>query len=385
MNSRIYRPLCMLCLVLAQFVYSPQSNAQSSTRTPLVTTAAWQKQEDYMESRLPGKLGTEMKKIVGSLASWAQRSGVDTLGCIPAWCGAYFTNKANAFPLFKYEMRSAFFTGEISALNAGPGKASSLVITANDLAALQQTFSINGNDYLSLPAMQQAYDGVQYAEWTAEKEEASEARRTRTWVISYAGRMPYSILSRKEYLEEAKKEITADKQRLKEDLQQRIPVKTAQQEEAEQKREIESIGAMYSGATRDSRVRSYLASYKPDSVYFKEVFDGQSASLDADSLLLDSMLTRSSSDYLERPAIVSVPAHDFRNFEDGKPGSRMLAKWNMSYFDKNLSLARPQFLAVSWQYDPAVPAAVNLDKVISRLDYCELQDLLIAAAAGSSK
>ncbi|MDO6431498.1 hypothetical protein Q4E93_12915 [Flavitalea sp. BT771] len=385
MNSRIYRPLCMLCLVLAQFVYSPQSNAQSLTRTPLVTTTAWQKQEDYMESRLPGKLVTEMKKTVGSLASWAQRSGVDSLGCTPAWCGAYFSNKTNAFPLFKYEMRSAFFTGEVGFLNAGAGKGSSLVITANDLAILQQTFSLNGNDYLSLPAMQQTHDGVQYAEWMTEKDETAEARRARSWVISYAGRMPYSILSRKQYLEEAKKEIAADKQKLKEDLLQRIPVKTAQQEEVEQKREIESIGAMYSGATRDSRVRSYLASYKPDSVYFKEVFADQSASLDADSLLLDHLLTKSSADYLEKPAFVSVPAHDFRDFEDGKPGCRMLAKWNMPYFDKNLSLARPQFLVVSWQFDPAVPTAVNLDKVISGLDYCALQDLLIAAGTGSLK
>ena len=385
MNFRIYRPLCMLSLVLAQFVYPPQSNAQSLTRTPLVTTTAWQKQDDYMESRLPGKVVTEMKKVVGSLASWAQRSGVDSLGCTPAWCGAYFSNKANAFPLFRYEMRSAFFTGETSALNAEPGKGSSLVITANDLTVLQQTFSLNGNDYLSLPAMQQTYDGVQYAEWVAEKEEASAVRQTRAWVVSYAGRMPYSILCRKEYLEEAKKEISADKQRLKEDLLQRIPVKTAQQEEAEQKKEIESIGSMYSGATRDSRVRSYLASYKPDSVYFKEVFADQSASLDADSLLLDHLLTKSSPDYLDKPAFVSVPAHEFRNFEDGKPGSRMLAKWNMAYFDKNLSLARPQFLIVSWQFDPGAPTDVNLDKVISGLDYCELQGLLIATAAGPLK
>jgi hypothetical protein len=135
---------------------------------------------------------------------------------------------------------------------------------------------------------------------------------------------------------------------------------------------------MYSGATRDSRVRSYLAAYKPDSVYFKEVFAAQSAPLDADSLLLDNLLTKSSPDSLAKPAFVSVPAHAFREFEDGQPGSRMLAKWNLSYFDKSFSLARPQFMVVSWQYDPADPIAVNVDKLISRLDYCELQEKLIS-------
>jgi hypothetical protein len=385
MNSRIYQPICMMCLVLAQFVYPPNSNAQSLTRTPLVTSTPWQKQADYTTARLPGKLSTEMKKIVGGLASWAQQSSVDSLGCIPVWCGAYFSNKSNTFPLLRYEMRSGFYVGAAGELSAEPGKESRLVITANDLSVLQQTFSINGNDYLSLPAMQQLYDGVLYNELTAEKEEGAEPRQMRTWLISFAGSLPYSLLSRREYLAAAKKEIAADKQRMKEDLQQRIPVKTALQEEAEQKREIESIGSMYSGATRDSRVRSYLASYKADSVYFKEMFSDQSAGLDADSLLLDNLLTKSPAEYLEKPAIVSVPAHDFRGFEDAKPGSRVLAKWDMSYFDKNLSLARPQFMVVSWQYDPADATAAGLDKLISGMNYCDLQGLLTISVAGPAK
>ena len=367
----------MFCLLLAQFVYPPQSKAQSSAKTPLITTTPWQKQEDFLESHLPGKATTEMKKIVGGLASWAQQSGVDSLGCSPAWCGAYFSNKTNAFPLFKYEMRAGFYTGEIGVVNAEPGKESRLVITANDLSVLQQTFSLNGNDYLSLPSMTQQYDGIQYGEWTGSKEDSSDTRLTKAFLITYEGRLPYTILSRKQYLEEAKKEIAADKQRLKEDLQQRIPVKNAQQEEAVKQREIEAIGNMYSGATRDSRVRSYLASYKPDSIYFKEVFASESASFDADSLLLDSMLVKTSPDYLQKPAFVSVPAHAFRDFEDGKPGSRMLAKWDFPYFDKNLSLARPQFIVVSWQYDPSDAVAVSLDKQLgSKLNYCDLHGLL---------
>ena len=385
MNARIYRPFCMFCLLLAQFVYPPQSKAQSSARTPLTILTPWQKQEDYMESRVSGKLSSEMKKIVGGFAAWAQQTSLDSLACTPAWCGAYFGARNNVFPLLQYEMRAGFFPGDVGMLNAGRGKESRLVITANDLGVLQQTFSLNGNDYLSLPPMQEMYDGVRYSEVAGEKEEAGESSRTRTWLITHAGELPYTVLSRRQYLEEAKKEIAADKQRLKEDLQQRIPVKTAQEEEVAQKREIEAIGNMYSGVTRDSRVRSYLASYKPDSVYFKEVFAAQSAPLDSDSLLLDSVLTKSSADYLEKPAFVSVAAHDFRDFEDGRPDSRMLAKWNLPYFDKSLSLARPQFMVVSWQYDVADGSAVSIDQRIVRLSYCDLQGLLTSLSAGPSR
>jgi hypothetical protein len=375
MNARVYRPFCMSCLLLAQFVYPPESNAQSSVHPSLVTVTSWQKQEDHIESRLPGKLSVEMKKMVGSMASWAQQAPVDSLGCIPAWCGAYFGARSNIFPLFQYEMRSGFFMGGVGDLNAAPGKESRLVITANDLAGLQRTFSLNGKDYITLPPMQEIYDGVRYSEAAGERENAQDSSRTKTWLITFAGQLPYSVLSRREYLEEAKREIAADKQRVKEDLQQRIPVKTAQEEEAAQKREIEAIGNMYSGTTRDSRVRSYLASYKPDSVYFREVFARESASLDEDSLLLDNTLVQSSPDSLALPAFVSVPAHAFREFEDGRPGSRMLAKWNLSYFDKSRSLARPQFMVVSWVYDAADGVAVDIDKLIGQLDHCMLQGL----------
>ncbi|HVW62114.1 MAG TPA: hypothetical protein VHC48_18820 [Puia sp.] len=56
-----------------------------------------------------------MKKVVGSLAVWAQQASLDSLGCTPAWkysrcwCGAYFGARSNVFPLLQYEMRGGFF------------------------------------------------------------------------------------------------------------------------------------------------------------------------------------------------------------------------------------------------------------------------------------
>jgi hypothetical protein len=309
-----------------------------------------------------------MKKIVTGLATWAQRSGVDSLGCTPAWYGAYYSNKNNAIPLFKYEMRAGFSTGN-----------SSFVITANDLSSLQQTFSLNDRDYISLPAMQEAFAGIWYRDAIVLDEGTGEPRQTRTWLITKAGESPYTILSRKDYLEAALGEIASDKQKVKEDLQQRIPVKSAQQEEAEQQREIQSIESMYTGATRDSRIRAYKANYTPDSVYFKKIFAAESAALDADSVLLQDMLKNTSPDSLARPAFVAGPAHTFSHFEDGEPGARMLAKWNLNYFDRSISLARPQFMVVSWQYDPVSAIAVNVDKLITKLDYCDLQGQLTQA------
>jgi len=370
-----------ICLFLSASItlFPAVSFAQYAAAThPILQGAQWQKQEDYAEQHLPGKQFGEMKKIVSSLASWLQLACTDSLTCTPAWCGAYFSNKTNAFPLFKYEMRAGFYAGDVGNLHGEPGNEGRFVITANDLSVMQQTFQLNGSPYLSIRPSASLYQGILYNEFANEKEDTgSAARFTRAWLVSYADRLPYTVISRREYLEAATKEILADKERMRDDLKQRIPVKSAAEEEAVKAREIREIENMYTGAMRDNRVRMYLASYKPDSVYFKENFTALSAPLDADSLLLDSLLKKSPVEELGRPAYVSVPAHEFKSFEDSVPGSRMLARWNLDYFDKNISLARPQFLVISWQYDPADPLAIRIDRQLrEKLELCDLAALL---------
>ena len=326
-----------------------------------------------MEERLPGKAHSEIKKVIDGLASWMQQGYSDTLGYTPAWNAAYFSSKTNNFPLFRYEMRAGFYKEE-----AGAGKESRFTITVNDLSTLQQSFLLNGNSYGLVLPMKQLYNGILYNETTSDKSDtATASRMTRNWLITYADSLPYTVVSRKEYLQQAEKEISADKEALRQQMMQLMPVKSAAEEEATIKREISEIENMYSGIMRTNRTRMYLESYVPDSVYFKEAFTRKSAGLDADSLMLDSMLLKSSAKDLAKPAYVSVPAISFKNFEDGMPGSRMLIKWNLNYFSKTISLARPQFIAVTWQYDPADNSAKAIDKqLMGKLELCDLASLL---------
>ena len=364
----------MLCLSLSAGSFAQSANAKS---VPLVLTQ-WQRQDDYTESHLPGKLITEMKKTITGLATWLQQSSPDSLAYVPAWCGAYYSNKDNVVPLFKHELRAGFYTGETGSLNAEPGREGRFVITVNDFGTLQRSFDLNGHSYLSLPSMRELYQGIRYSDSITHPEDTSLIGRvSRTWLISNTDSLPYTFISRQEYLKEALQEIASDKQNLKTDLQQRIPVKSAQQEQAVKDQELEEISRLYSGAMRANMERRYLASYKPDSVYFKEVFLAQSTPFDEDSVLLDSLLTKSSPDYLSRAAFVSVPAASFRQFEDSLPGSRMLVKWNLNYFNRAISLAKPQFFTVSWSYDPADAVAVDIDRHLqAKMDLCSLETLL---------
>ncbi|HWK07358.1 MAG TPA: hypothetical protein VNS58_27185 [Puia sp.] len=364
----------VLCLSLSTGVIAQSANAKSVS----ILVTPWQRQDDYTESHLPGKLVTEMKKTVTGLASWLQQSSPDSLAYTPAWCGAYYSNKDNVVPIFRHELRAGFYTGEAGSLSAEPGREGRFVITANDFGTLQRPFDLNGHSYLSLPPMRTLYQGIRYSDSVTHPEDPTlSGRVSRVWLISNTDSLPYTVISRQEYLKESLLEIASDKQNLKVDLQQRIPVKSAQQEQATKDRELQEIGSLYSGAMRTNLERRYLASYKPDSVYFKEVFTEQSAPFDADSVLLDSLLSKSLPEYLSRPACVSVPAASFRQFEDSLPGSRMLVKWNMNYFNRAISLARPQFFTVSWSYDVADAVAADIDRHLqAKMDLCNLETLL---------
>jgi len=366
--------LFLLTSLLPGSAFAQSANAKGAS----ITVTQWQRQEDYIEPHLPGRQLTEMKKTVSTLASWLQQGAPDPSGCTPAWCGAYYSNKGSVLPLFKYELRTGYFTGGMGQLGSDAGREGRFSITANDLSALGQTFSLNGTDYVSVRPMRACYQGILYNEWASLQEDSSlGARQTRVWLITYADSLPFVYMNRKEYLELAQKEVAANKAALKADLQMRIPVKSGPEEEADKARELQSMAQTYSGSTLANMQRRFLANYKPDSVYFKEVFSKQSAPFDADSLLMDSLLTKTSADYLTKPAYVSGPATSFRDFGDSLPDSRMLLKWNLNYFSKSVSLAKAQFLVASWQYDTTDAVAANLDRELqSKLSFCDLAGLL---------
>ena len=92
---------------------------------------------------------------------------------------------------------------------------------------------------------------------------------------------------------------------------------------------------------------------------------------------MDSLLAKSSADYLFKPAFVSGAATSFRDFGDSLADSRLLLKWNLNYFSRNVSLAKPQFLVACWQYDSVDGVAANLDRELqAKLNFCDLAALL---------
>ncbi|HMH23556.1 MAG TPA: hypothetical protein VK563_17340, partial [Puia sp.] len=238
--------------------------AQNAKNTS-ITVPQWTTEQDYTEPHLSGKWHGEMKKIITVLASWIQEAWPDSQQCNPAWSGAYFSSKANALPVLKYELRAGFSGGHFN-------------ITVNDHSLLEQSLVCYRTSWSLLRPMKELYKGILYNEITGEKEDtAASPQTTRTWLITRAGKLPYTFITRREYLEEAKKEILMDKERVREHLKQLIPLRSAEEQEAAKKRDLQEIGNMYNGMMRANRERIYLEAYRPDSVYFNETLSARAA------------------------------------------------------------------------------------------------------------
>ena len=80
---------------------------------------------------------------------------------------------------------------------------------------------------------------------------------------------------------------------------------------------------------------------------------------------------------LKKPAFVSAPAIEFDGLEDGMAEARFLAHSNPAYFKTNIARERPQFLVITWQYDPEDADAVALGATMQKeLDFVALRHIL---------
>jgi hypothetical protein len=156
----------------------------------------------------------------------------------------------------------------------------------------------------------------------------------------------YIPVTRKEYLQQAKAELTGMKNSIVEGWKLQVRVRPAAVQEAEKKANIDQLKAMYSGADLEVRMRIYLRNYKTDEQYLKENTDKETAGPLSTLRLIDDLLAHMSATELSKPAIVSVPSPDFQGFEDGKTDN-MLIRMDAAHSDRSLSEVKEQELLVS--------------------------------------
>jgi len=339
-------------------------NPQLDTETPAVKASEWSKEEDLVDAAISKTKLAKMKAVTSAVVGLLKSSCVSAAVYNPSWHGEYFSGKNSPGPVLKFGMTCHF-----------PGQNADLSITANDIQPLLDQLVVNGHHYATIRVASAVGGDVLY--YSDADGAGATAAQTKMWLVTSAnGRLPFTPVSRKEYLLEAKAELTAMVASIKDGWKLKVPVRPAATQEAEKAATLEQLKALYSGSDFEVRARIYLRNYKSDEQYQRENIRNESAGLNTTLHLMDSLLTRMPAAELAKPAVVSVASTEFHGFEDGQT-NYMLIRMNTAYFNYTLSEEKPQLFLVTWHYDPSNATTASLDRQLTaHLDVQKLQEML---------
>ena len=332
--------------------------------TPAFKAPEWAKEEDLVDASISKSKLAKMKEVTGALVGLLKDNCFSAGRFNPTWHGEYFSGQNSPGPMLKFGMTCHF-----AEQNAD------LSITANDMQPLLDQLVVNGQHYQTIRVVSAVSNKALY--YTDAEGANATGAQTKMWLVTTGnGQLPFTPVTRKEYLQEAKAELTAMTGSIQTGWKLKIPVRPAAVQEAGKKAAIDQLKAMYSGMDLEVRTRIYLRNYKTDEQYRKENIDNETAGLNGTLHLMDSLLAHLPAAELAKPAVVSVAATEFHGFEDGQT-NYMLIRMNAAYFNNGLSDEKPELFLVTWHYDPSNAATVELDRQLTeRFDGQKLQEML---------
>jgi hypothetical protein len=314
------------------------------------TNPAWEKEKDHLNGRIARTTLDKMRSTTESLAGFLQDSALSFEQYSPVWHGEYFPEKSGVASTTRFGLSCSFYGAD------GRNKAD-LLIMANDISPMLGTTLVNNKKFSSI--------------------RLSTNEPTRFWLVTADNdHLPYTPLTRKEYLQEAIAELTAAKEVLVSRLKTQIPIRSAATQEAEKANAINEINNTWTGTDREVRTRIFLKNYCSDEDFLRNSIQKHTAGLDSSLLLMQTLLRRPAAE-LTKAAIITGDAADFRGFEDGNPDASMLVRPNPDFIDHSLSSEKPQFFLVCWRYNPEETGAPQLDRqFMQQLDVNKLRDFL---------
>lgn len=393
------KPFCLMTLLCWLFVSSsraqeppantiaynaPQPNSETVTsprhKTHPKKAPSWKKEHDRVDGHIDHTLLKQMAQTTDTIIALLKDSCLSIGSFLPSWNGEFVSDKQSLSSRTSFGLECQF-----------QGNAHIGVIANNIDALFRDTLNVNGKIFQTLKVPPVRENGFACFEYLVSDQDPlagvapsgedtvnGQTLHRRLWLITAdSAKLPYVVVSRREYLTAAIQEVKLEKEKLTADIKARTPVKSAEAQKAEEEHEIEEIRQTYSGSESEMRVRRFLDAYKSDEDYLKEGIEKGTADINATLHLMDSLLTHLSSEELKKPAMVSVPAVNFEAFEDGLPNRRMLVQADSAYYNPVLTAEKPQCFLVCWTYDPAEPMAADIDLQLNeKFNFKKLQELL---------
>jgi hypothetical protein len=358
--SRLY------AVIIATFFFTNLAVANEPTisSAPAPIAHQWQKNADLVIGHIRNTTLNRMKNTTADIISCFRDSILTQGEFSPVWHGEYFP-AVNRGPQVRFGVRCIFYNNEDSTQNSN----NDLTVFANDISPLLGRLKLNFTEYTTVKTA-----GDQgYYEFDMEN-----GLHVKAWLITAdSTSSPYIAVSRKEYLQEAKKELDALKDIVISDDRGRIHIRTAAEQEAEKQQMLQQLRSTYSGVELETRTRIYLNNYSKDPDLLIQTIARDVAGYNKTIRMIDSILLNSTALDLAKPAVVSVDAAHFLGFEDGHANTTTLVRMNPNYFTGTADQA-PKCLLVCWRYNPAESLATGIDRQLSEnFDGQQLQALLV--------
>ena len=189
------------------------------------------------------------------------------------------------------------------------------------------------------------------------------------WLITYNGKLPYSYVNKKEFLEKRKEnlanEMNATGSGFKDVLNNIEREKTYK--ETEYKNDPEKL-------------KKYIKmDYQPGKERYEKLLADNEKNFQPAFTKLEALLKMPATE-LSQPAIVKIDPHDHLSYlftDDEDPFGKILIKPNPAYFNKNLPRSSAQFLSVYIIGNPKEPIASKvMTDVIKAVDFATLKNML---------
>lgn len=358
--SRLY------AVIIATFFFTNLAVANEPTisSAPAPIAHQWQKNADLVIGHIRNTTLNRMKNTTADIISCFRDSILTQGEFSPVWHGEYFP-AVNGGPQIRFGVRCIFYNNEDSAQDSN----NDLTVFANDISPLLGHLKLNFTEYTTVKS---AGDQGYY------EFDMANGLHVKAWLITAdSTSSPYIAVSRKEYLEEAKKELDALKDIVISDDRGRIHIRTAAEQEAEKQQMLQQLRSTYSGVELETRTRIYLNNYMKDPDLLIQTIARDVAGYNKTIRMIDSILRNSTAQDLAKPAVVSVDAAHFCGFEDGHANTTTLVRMNANYFTGTADQA-PKCLLVCWRYNPSESLATGIDRQLSEhFDGQQLQALLV--------
>ena len=363
----------ILTFVLASPLLS-FANGSFDDSTKSKPSVHWKKADDQINGKINKIQLAKMKAVTENLHILLQDSILRNTGLQSVWHGQYTTDKTGT--QFNYGIYCDFAATADGIATTAPAN---LSVTVGDLSSLTGHVELDNKDYMTLPIAVGVRNECPYFELNSDAASGDTHTPNRNIWLATARPdvLPYTPITRKEYLEISIGGVGTVKARIIADVKGRTPVRSAEEQAAAKKRELDELNSRYSGAELQMRTQMYMDQYKSDEDYLKENIDKATADVDSTISFIKGMLNRLSPATLNAPAIISPKTTEFEGFRDGEPGMVMLIRSNPTFYEPGAAPEKPQFFLITWNSESTDDAAHAIGAQIAKnLDTRSLKAIL---------